>query len=57
MSALKPLTDKERIPILVAIATLDDNEAIDQYLQKNGIQIVNSVYYWTNKITKENIKC
>jgi hypothetical protein len=42
---LKPLTPAERQPILVEIATMDEDD-IDYYLFGKRIQIINSIYYW-----------
>lgn len=49
---LKPLTEKERQPLLVKIATLDDEDDVEDYLHDRGIIILNHIYYW---ITKEYV--
>ena len=46
---LKPLTEKERQPVLVKIATLDDEDDIDEYMYDNGMIILNHIYYWVVK--------
>jgi hypothetical protein len=46
---LKPLSEAQRQPILVDIATIGDEDNIADYLYVHDIQIINNVYYYVTK--------
>lgn len=52
---LKPLSEAQRQPILVDIATIGDSDKIDDYLYDNDIQIINNVYYYVDAINVEDV--
>lgn len=50
---LKPLSEAQRQPVLVDIATLGDSDDIEDYLYDHDIQIINNVYYYVTKTSVE----
>ncbi len=45
---LKPLSEAQRQPILVDIATIGDYWKVEDYLQAHDIQIINNIYYYVS---------
>lgn len=45
---LKPLSEAQRQPVLVDIATIGEDWKIEDYLRDNDIQIINNIYYYVS---------